>query len=116
MQHVEKSQQETSNMEDRLVAVNRFTNDVMAVMLACSGNTDMMTAVHSMADIGRSLLAGPASGGRGGGAVVLSSDDGAGAWQRYVELQERVRTFCGSRRDAAAALACMEAAVTRAVL
>lgn len=101
-------------MQDRLVAVNRFTDDVMAVMLACSGNTDAMTTVQSMADIGRSLLTGAAhaSGGRGGGVL---SGGGAGAWQRYMELQARVKAFCGSRRDVAAALVCMEAAVMRAL-
>lgn len=99
-------------MQDRLVAVNRFTDDVLAVMLACSGNTDVMTTVQSMADIGRSLLTGAASGGHGG---VMLSGGGVGAWQRYVELQARVKSFCGSRRDVAATLACMEAAVMRAV-
>jgi hypothetical protein len=106
MRRLEQQQQSAATMQDRLRALSSFMDSVLVVMLACAGDTEATAAVHSMADIGRNLLAG-------GG--VVGSGSGAGALQRYLQLQARVRASCCSRQGVTAALASMEAAVKQAV-
>jgi hypothetical protein len=102
----QQGQQCATAMQERLRALSSFTDSVLGVMLACAGDTEAMTAVRSMADIGRSLLAGDS---------VVGSEGAAGALQRFLQLQGRVRASCSSRQEATAALASMEAAVKQAV-
>lgn len=86
--------------------LSSFMDDVLGVMLACAGDAETMATVRSMADIGRSLLAGDS---------VVGSGGYAGTVQQYLQLQARVRGSCSGRQDVAAALDSMEAAVKQAV-
>lgn len=82
----------------------RFMEHAMDVVMFCSADQHVGAAAHSMADIGRRLLSGNATG-----------DSDTLALHVYLELQTDVKAFCCMNPPMTDALESMEAAVTSAV-